>query len=103
LGKRLAGLPLAVERGGYRMVTWDVEDDAAGAETPRACADHILLQLCPGTIILLHRVSHANGPARLARPLLLDGLANCGIRAVQVGELLAVQQRESLAGRHFRS
>jgi peptidoglycan-N-acetylglucosamine deacetylase len=102
-GKRLIGLPLAVERSGYRMVTWDVEDDGADAETPRAYADHILSQVRPGSIILLHPMSHANGTARLALPLLLDGLANRGIRVVPVGELLAVQQRESLAGRGSHS
>ncbi len=98
-GKRLLGLPLAVERSGYRMITWDVEDDVAGTVTPRTYAEHILSQVRPGSIILMHPMSRENQTARLALPFILRGLAQRGIRVVPVGVLLAIQQRESLAGR----
>lgn len=90
-GKRLIGLPLAVERNGYWMVTWDVEDDAKGAVTPRAYADHILSQVRPGSIILMHPMSRENETARAALPLVLDGLVARGVRVVPVGELLGLR------------
>ncbi len=86
-GKKLTGLPLAVERTGYRMVTWDIADpDEAG--DARSYADRVLAQVKPGSIILIHAMYSSRRIAREALPLILTGLQARGYRAVSVSELL---------------
>ena len=86
-GKKLFGLPRAVDRHGYRMITWSV-DDPAGATSARAYADAVLRDAGPGAIILMHVMYPANRTAREALPLILAGLRDRGLRAVTVTELL---------------
>lgn len=86
-GKKLIGLPLAVERAGYRMVMWDVEEDW-GVDDPRAYADHILRRARPGSIIIMHVMYRPNETARRALPLVIEGLQARGLRIVPVGELV---------------
>ena len=90
-GKRLIGLPMAVERAGYRMIMWDVEDNAEQYPDPKAYAADILARVKPGSIILIHPMYRHNQTARDALPLVLDGLTARGYRVVPVGELLALQ------------
>ena len=93
-GKRLVGLPLAVEEAGYRMVTWDVEDQPERFTDPRAYADDILARVQPGSIILMHPMYHHAQTARDALPLVLEGLAERGYAVVSVSELLAMEEGE---------
>lgn len=86
-GKKLIGLPRAVERQGLRMVTWDVEDPSEAANG-RAYADRVLEQVRPGSIILMHVMYPGNRTARDALPLILEGLRSRGYRVVPVGELI---------------
>jgi peptidoglycan-N-acetylglucosamine deacetylase len=88
-GKRLIGLPLAVERAGYRTIMWDVEDQPEHFAQPRAFADDILRRVRPGSIILMHPMYRHNQTAKAALPLVLDGLRAKGYRIMPVGELLA--------------
>ncbi len=88
-GKKLVGLPLAVDRAGLRMVTWEVEDGGLEQGTPRAYADAILAQVRPGSIILMHPMYGRKGTARAALPLVLDGLAARGYEVTTVSGLLA--------------
>jgi peptidoglycan-N-acetylglucosamine deacetylase len=90
-GKRLIGLPLAVERADYRMIMWDVEDNAEQYPDPKAYAADILARVKPGSIILMHPMYRHNQTARDALPLVLEGLKARGYRVVPVGELLALQ------------
>ena len=90
-GKRLIGLPMAVERAGYRMIMWDVEDNAEQYPDPKAYAADILARVKPGSIILIHPMYRHNQTARDGLPLVLDGLTAGGYRVVPVGELLALQ------------
>ena len=90
-GKRLIGLPLAVEQAGYRMVMWNVEDNAEKYPDPKAYAADILARVKPGSIILMHPMYRHNQTARDALPLVLDGLKARGYGVVPVGELLALQ------------
>jgi peptidoglycan/xylan/chitin deacetylase (PgdA/CDA1 family) len=90
-GKKLAGLPLAVERAGLTMVTWNVEDPVTS--DPIAFARQIVERARPGSIILIHPMNPANATARAALPLVLDGLAARGLKAVTVGELRAAGAR----------
>jgi len=85
-GKKLLGLPLAVRRHRLRMVLWDVEDPQVAS--PRAFANRVVAEARPGSIILLHAMYPANGTARRALPLILDGLEAKGLQGVSVGTLL---------------
>jgi peptidoglycan-N-acetylglucosamine deacetylase len=90
-GKRLIGLPLAVERAGYRTIMWDVEDQPEYFKESRDYADDILRRVRPGSIILMHPMYRHNQTAKDALPLVLGGLKAKGYRIVPVGELLALR------------
>lgn len=91
-GKRLIGLPLAVEDAGYRMITWDVEDQPERFSDPRAYADDILARVRPGSIVLMHPMYHHAQAAREALPMVLEGLAAQGYTVVSVSQLLAMEE-----------
>lgn len=93
-GRRLLGLPLAVEQEGYRSITWDVADDVGRHPTPQAYARDIVSRARPGSIILVHPMYRGNKVERAAVPLILDGLAAKGYRIVTVGELLKRERSE---------
>jgi peptidoglycan/xylan/chitin deacetylase (PgdA/CDA1 family) len=86
-GKKLIGLPLAVERQGLKMILWDVEDPDTG--DPRVFADRVVRAARPGSIILVHAMYGSNGVARAALPAILDGLREKHLKVVTVSELLA--------------
>lgn len=91
-GKKLTGLPIAVERAGYRTVTWDAEDPMTAA-SPRAFADGVMARVRPGSIVVMH-VMYAPGQVqRDALPLILEGLKARGFRAVTVSELLRHERK----------
>jgi peptidoglycan/xylan/chitin deacetylase (PgdA/CDA1 family) len=87
-GKKLTGLPLAVERTGYRTVTWDHEDQMSAADA-RTFADTTLARVQPGSIVVMHVMYSPGQVQRDALPLVLEGLKARGFRAVTVSELLA--------------
>lgn len=91
-GKRLTGLPIAVERTGYRTIMWSFEDPLTETD-PRAYADQVLAQVEPGAVIVMHVMYRSGQAARDALPLILDGLKARGYRAVTVGELLRHEGR----------
>ncbi|MCR5878733.1 polysaccharide deacetylase family protein [Phenylobacterium sp. J367] len=84
-GKKLPGLALAAQREGLTMVTWDVEEPSA--TDPAEYAREIVEQAKPGSIILMHVMYDANGTARAALPLVLQGLAAKGLAVTTVGRL----------------
>ena len=86
-GKKLIGLPRALERHNYRMIMWDVEDPPEAA-TPEAYAEAVVREARPGSIILMHVMYSTNRIARGALPLVVRGLQARGFRIVTVGELL---------------
>jgi peptidoglycan/xylan/chitin deacetylase (PgdA/CDA1 family) len=90
-GKKLFGLARAVQRSGYRMVTWDVEDPPGGGSDPQSYAAQVVAEARPGSIILMHPMYEANQRARDALPLVLAGLKGRGFRIVTVGELMREQ------------
>lgn len=89
-GKKLIGLPIAVQRHGLRMVLWDVEDPST--DDPRAFAREVVAAARPGSIILVHAMYPANATARQALPLILDGLRAKGLQPVSVSTLLQTAQ-----------
>lgn len=90
-GKRLIGLPLAVEGAGYLMVTWDVEDRPEQFSTASTFAQDILARVQPGSIILIHPMHRHNQVARDALPLVLEGLSRQGYRVVTVSQLMEME------------
>lgn len=90
-GKRLIGLPMAVDRAGYRTIMWDIADDADNFPVPKDYANEILRHVRSGSIILMHPMYKHSQTAREALPLILDGLKAKGYRVVPVGELLKLQ------------
>lgn len=95
-GKKLFGLPLAVERNGYTMVMWDSGDPPD--RDPRAYADKVLAQVRPGSIILIHTMFPSRETERKALPLILEGLKKRGLRSVTVSELIAAGRSEHGGG-----
>jgi peptidoglycan/xylan/chitin deacetylase (PgdA/CDA1 family) len=89
-GKKLWGLPAAVERQGYRMIMVDVEEPRT--TEPRAYAQSILNEARPGSILLMHLMYRSNETARQALPFVIEGLKERGFRLVTVSELLASGQ-----------
>lgn len=87
-GKRLIGLPLEVERAGYRTIMWDVEDQPEKFTDADAFAQDILGRVRPGSIILIHPMYRTNQVARDALPIVLDGLQSQGYKVVTISELL---------------
>lgn len=102
-GKRLIGLPLEVERAGYRTIMWDVEDQPEKFTEPRAFAQDILARVRPGSIILIHPMYRHNQVARDALPIILDRLRSRGYEVITVSELLErngrLTSRTASAGR----
>lgn len=94
-GKKLIGLPLAIERQGYRMIMWDVAEPRDAGDDHRAVAEHIVRSARPGSIIIMHVMYPANETARRALPLVLEGLQARGFRIVPVGELIAGRTRSA--------
>jgi peptidoglycan/xylan/chitin deacetylase (PgdA/CDA1 family) len=94
-GKRLIGLPLEVERAGYRTIMWDVEDQPEKYDQPQAYANDILARVRPGSIILIHPMYRHNQTAKDGLPIILDGLKAKGFEVVTVSELLKRTQRTS--------
>lgn len=86
-GKKLLGLPQAVERAGLRTVMIDVEEPKT--TDPTEYARQTVAQARPGSILLLHAMYRGNQTARDALPLILDGLKAKGLKPVTVGELIA--------------
>lgn len=88
-GKKLVGLPLAVERNDYIMVMWDSGDPPD--RDPKLYAAKVLEQIRPGSITLIHPMFESRQTERDALPLILEGLKQRGYRMVTVSELLAAR------------
>lgn len=94
-GKKLTGLPIAVEGAGLRTITWDVEDPSGSVTDPAAYAAEIVRNVKPGSIVLMHPMYRSGQTARLALPLILSKLRAQGYRIVTVGQLLEIEARRS--------
>ena len=86
-GKKLIGLPRALQRHHYRMIMWNVEDPPE-ARTAEDYAAAVVRQARPGSIVLMHIMYPANRVAREALPLIVRDLRAQGYRLVTVSELL---------------
>jgi peptidoglycan/xylan/chitin deacetylase (PgdA/CDA1 family) len=89
-GKKLFGLPLAVDRSGKRMIMWDAGDPPD--RDPHAYAAKVLADVQPGSIILIHPMYRGNATERAALLMILAELTARGYRLVTVSDLLAAAQ-----------
>ncbi|MBY8337514.1 polysaccharide deacetylase family protein [Alteriqipengyuania sp. NZ-12B] len=94
-GRKLAGLPLEVERAGLKTITWDVADRAEEFPEPADYARDIVERVRPGSIILIHPMYRGNATAREALPMILAQLRDRGYDIVTVSELLNHQSSAS--------
>ena len=90
-GKKLIGLPLAVERNGKEMIMWDSGDPPD--RDPKVYAAKVLEQIRPGSITLIHPMYGSRQTERDALPLILEGLRQRGYRMVTVSELIAAGRK----------
>lgn len=87
-GKKLIGFPLAAERAGYRMISWDVEEDTSQT-TPQGYARAITDRIRPGSIVLMHPMYANSQLVHEALPIIIGDLQARGYRLVTVSQLLA--------------
>lgn len=88
---KLVSLPYVLWRADRTTVTWDIEPDSYPevAATSDGIVRHILEQVRPGSIILLHPWYPSRATSLAAVPLVIDSLRSRGYRFATVGELLA--------------
>lgn len=95
-GKKLVVLPYYLSQTKRTTIMCDVEpesDPEVGADSDRISA-HILSNVQPGSIILLHVMFASRQPSRDAVRDTVIGLQQAGYRLVTVPELLAMQAEE---------
>jgi peptidoglycan/xylan/chitin deacetylase (PgdA/CDA1 family) len=91
-GKRLLALPYYLWRHGRPTLYWDVEPESyaeIAADSGRIAA-HVLENVQPGSIILLHAMGENRAATREAVPEIIAGLTARGYRLATVSELLAM-------------
>jgi len=89
-GKRLVILPWVLARAGRTTILWDLEPDSypAIARDPAQIVDHVLRNVRPGSIILLHVENPGRASGRAALPSLIGSLRAAGYEFVTVSELM---------------
>lgn len=92
-GKRLVGLPLYLSRTGRTTVLWDLEPDS-WYRTGDEMVVHVLENVGPGSIILLHVELGSRAEERSALPRIIEGVQRMGYEFVTVSELMTRQGTE---------
>ena len=89
-GDRLFGFPRYLADHDRVTIMWDVAPDSDPniAASSAAITDHVLDNVRPGSIVILHVMYDANEPARQALPGIVEGLRADGYGFVTVSELL---------------
>jgi peptidoglycan-N-acetylglucosamine deacetylase len=96
-GKKLLALPYFLARTNRRNIFWDVEPDS-DPEVARDSArivEHVLENVRPGSIVLLHVMTRSYEPSRAAVPEVVGELQDRGYRLVTVSELLALRKQST--------
>lgn len=88
--KKLFYLPWYLSQTDRTTIMWDVEPESFQEIGKKAnlIAEHVLAEVEPGSIILLHVMYESRAPSREVLPFLIDGLRAKGYRLVTVSELL---------------
>jgi peptidoglycan-N-acetylglucosamine deacetylase len=87
-GKRFIGLPLYLSRTGRTTVLWDLEPDS-WYRTADDMVEHVLENVGPGSIILLHVEMRSRTEERAALPRIIEGVQALGYEFVTVSDLMA--------------
>lgn len=84
-------LPWYLHRTGRTNVSWNVEPDGSAriAATPEGIVRHVLEEVRPGSIILMHPWYPSRETSRQALPEIIRGLRARGYELVTVPELLS--------------
>ncbi len=93
-GNRLVGLPWYLRQTGRTTVLWSIEPDTWYREADSMAA-HVLREVRPGAIILIHVEIASRREGRAALPAIIDGVRAKGYRFVTVPELLARDGRRA--------
>lgn len=88
--KKLFYLPWYLSKTNRTTIMWDVEPESFQeiGKDATLIAEHVLAEVQPGSIILLHVMYDSRAPSREVLPLLIDGLREQGYRFVIVSQLL---------------
>lgn len=89
-GKRLVGLPLYLARTERTTVLWTLEPDS-WYRTADEMVAHVLENVRPGSIILLHVELRSRTEERAALPRIIEGVTALGYEFVTVSELITRQ------------
>ena len=91
-GKKLFGLPYYLQQQRIKTITWNVEPetDEAIANDSHAIAEHVLHNVKPGSIILLHVMYKSRHASMESVPEIIKGLKEKGYTFVTVNELLGL-------------
>lgn len=94
-GKKLVVLPYYLWKNDILSVTWDVEPESYGqtGKDSLKISEHVINNIKPGSIVLLHVMFKSRTPSMNAVPDIIQGLKAKGYRFVTVSELL--EYRES--------
>lgn len=91
--KKLVALPLYLSRTDRTNVLWDVEPetDPEVARDSARIVRHVLENVRPGSIVLLHVMTRTRDASRAAVPAIVRDLKARGYRLVTVSELLGIR------------
>lgn len=97
-GKKLLALPLHLSRTSRINVLWDVEpeSDPEVGRDPARIVRHVMQNVRPGSIILLHVMPANRQPSLAAVPEIVRQLRARGYRFVTVSELLKLRGEADL-------
>ena len=90
-GKKWINLPLYLSLNGITTAMWDVEpeSDKAIAKDAEGIAQHVLEQVKPGSIVLLHVMYKSRRASMQAVPMIIESLSAKGYQFVTLGDLIA--------------
>ena len=90
-GHKLVALPWYLSKNDRVTITWNIEPESYAdvASSAERIARHVIENVQPGSIILLHVMYDSREESRKAIPLVIDGVRERGYRFVTVSELLA--------------
>lgn len=93
-GHKLAALPWYLNKNDRVTITWNIEPESYVdiATSAERIATHVVENVQPGSIILLHVMYDSREESRKAVPLVIDRLRVRGYRFVTISELLTARR-----------
>jgi len=93
-GKKLVVLPYYLWRNDILSIGWDVEPESYGQAVNNIAdiSQHVINNVKPGSIILLHVMFKSREPTMNAVPQIIEGLKAKGYRFLTISELLETRE-----------